>query len=96
MNNPVKQKDIVRWHRNMGNMISVVTETKLKGKSGYLGVGIAIIMDASLAKHVCKVFKMPSRLISVRLLFKNKLLVTVLGLYADATVIVDYLGSQVK
>ncbi|KAG9298529.1 hypothetical protein G9A89_018888 [Geosiphon pyriformis] len=88
-----------------GNIISVVTETKLKDKvcpwimnkfdgvqmftsgleSGYLGANITIIMDASLAKHVCKVFEVSGRLISVKLLFKNKLSVMVLGLYADAT-----------
>ncbi|KAG9307239.1 hypothetical protein G9A89_017067 [Geosiphon pyriformis] len=89
----------------MGNIISVITETKLKGKvcpwimnkfdgirvftfdlkSGYLGAGVTIIMDASLAKHVCKVSEVSGQLISVKLLFKNKLLLTVLGLYAGAT-----------
>ncbi|KAG9284355.1 hypothetical protein G9A89_023612 [Geosiphon pyriformis] len=105
INNPAKQKDIVQWHKNAGNMISVVTETKLKRKvrpwimnkfdgvrvftSGlefsYLGTGVAIIMDVSLAKHVCKISEVLSWLISVKLLFKNKLSVTVLGLYAGAT-----------
>ncbi|KAG9299744.1 hypothetical protein G9A89_013104 [Geosiphon pyriformis] len=104
MNNPAKQENIVRWHKNAGNMISVVTEIKLKGKicpwiinkfdsvrvftsgleSGYLSAGVAIIMDVSLAKHVCKISKVPGQLISVKLLFKNKLSVTVLDLYAGA------------
>ncbi|KAG9302841.1 hypothetical protein G9A89_009618 [Geosiphon pyriformis] len=105
MNNPAKQEDIVRWHKNKDNMISVVTETKLKGKiclwimnkfdgirvftSGlefsYLDTDITIIMNASLAKHMCKVFEMPGQLISVKLLFKNKFSLMVLGLYAGAT-----------
>ncbi|KAG9293876.1 hypothetical protein G9A89_019214 [Geosiphon pyriformis] len=53
-------------------------------ESGYLGAGVAIIMDASLAKHICKVSEMSGQLISVKLLFKNKLSLIVLGLYTDA------------
>ncbi|KAG9297710.1 hypothetical protein G9A89_011225 [Geosiphon pyriformis] len=52
--------------------------------SGYLGAGIVVVMDFSLAKHVCKITEMPNRLLSIRLLFKNKLSVSVLGLYAGA------------
>ncbi|KAG9303803.1 hypothetical protein G9A89_018700 [Geosiphon pyriformis] len=52
---------------------------------GYLGADVVIIMDASLAKHVCKVSEMSGQLISVKLLFKNKISLTVLGLYVDAT-----------
>ncbi|KAG9284841.1 hypothetical protein G9A89_003764 [Geosiphon pyriformis] len=93
INNLAKQEDIIWWHRDMGNMISVVTETKLRGKvlftsgldSGYVDLGVAIIMNVSLVQHVCKVFEVSGRLISVKLLFKNKLLVTVLGLYVSAT-----------
>ncbi|KAG9284980.1 hypothetical protein G9A89_009790 [Geosiphon pyriformis] len=77
MNNCVKQADIVCWHNNMNNLISVVTETKLKGKIcswivdrfagvrvftsdldfGHMGSSVAIIMDSSLAKHVCKILE---------------------------------------
>ncbi|KAG9299238.1 hypothetical protein G9A89_013886 [Geosiphon pyriformis] len=32
MNNPTKQDDIIYWHKEMNNLISVVIETKLKGK----------------------------------------------------------------
>ncbi|KAG9297263.1 hypothetical protein G9A89_001532 [Geosiphon pyriformis] len=32
MNNLVKQNDIICWHKKMNNMISIVTETKLKGR----------------------------------------------------------------
>ncbi|KAG9300108.1 hypothetical protein G9A89_000848 [Geosiphon pyriformis] len=77
-------------------MISVVTETMLKEKvhpwiinkfdgSGYLGAEVVIIMDVSLAKHVCKISEVPGQFISVKLLFKNKLSVTVLSLYTGAT-----------
>ncbi|KAG9305452.1 hypothetical protein G9A89_021170 [Geosiphon pyriformis] len=77
MNSCAKQMDIICWHNNMNNLISVVTETKLKGKihpwivdrfagvrvftlglnSGHMGSGVAIIMNSSLAKHVCKVLE---------------------------------------
>ncbi|KAG9297144.1 hypothetical protein G9A89_019425 [Geosiphon pyriformis] len=106
MNNPVKQEDIVCWHKYMDNVISVVTKTKLKDKvhpwimnkfngSGYLDADVAIIMNASLAKHMYKVFKMFSRLISVKLLFKNNLSVIVLGLYVSATLVKRLKHSQV-
>ncbi|KAG9286499.1 hypothetical protein G9A89_014665 [Geosiphon pyriformis] len=52
--------------------------------SEYLDAGVVAVMDSSLAKHVCKVFEMPGQLLSIRLLFKNKLSVSVLGLYAGA------------
>ncbi|KAG9305432.1 hypothetical protein G9A89_021150 [Geosiphon pyriformis] len=105
MNNPAKQKDVIRWHKDMNNLISIVTETKLKGKvrpwiatrfdgvriftsgqnSGNLGSGVAIVVDNSLARHVCKVSEVPSWLLSIKLLFKNKLSVSILGLYAGAS-----------
>ncbi|KAG9299727.1 hypothetical protein G9A89_013087 [Geosiphon pyriformis] len=47
-----------------------------------MGTGVAIIMNTFLARHVSKIEEIPGRVISVRLLFKGKLLVTVLGLYA--------------
>ncbi|KAG9291583.1 hypothetical protein G9A89_022002 [Geosiphon pyriformis] len=53
--------------------------------SEYLGSGIAIVMDFSLAKHVCKVFEVPGRILSIKFLFKNKLSVLVLRLYTDAS-----------
>ncbi|KAG9300025.1 hypothetical protein G9A89_009753 [Geosiphon pyriformis] len=105
MNNSAKQEDIIRWHRDMNNLVSIVTETKLKNKvrpwiaskfdgvrvfisglnSGHLGSGVAIVINNSLAKHVCKVSKILGRLISVKLLFRNKLLVSILGLYTGAS-----------
>ncbi|KAG9306836.1 hypothetical protein G9A89_005737 [Geosiphon pyriformis] len=105
---PAKQKDIVHWHKDMGNLVSIFTETKLKDRicswiankfdgvrvfssgldSGYLGAGVVVVMDSSLARHVCRVSEMPGRLLSVRLLFKNKLSVSILGLYAGASLVV--------
>ncbi|KAG9297140.1 hypothetical protein G9A89_019421 [Geosiphon pyriformis] len=41
-------------------------------------------MDVSLARHVYKVSEVPGQLLSIRLLFKNKLFVSILGLYAGA------------
>ncbi|KAG9293633.1 hypothetical protein G9A89_018970 [Geosiphon pyriformis] len=63
MNVPAKQDDIVQWHWDMDNLVSIFTKTKLKDKiffssglnSGYVGAGVAIVMNNSLAKHVCKI-----------------------------------------
>ncbi|KAG9291642.1 hypothetical protein G9A89_022061 [Geosiphon pyriformis] len=107
MNNSTKQDDIVCWHKEINNLISIVTETKLRDKvhlwiinrfdgvyvftsgvnSGYLGFGVAIIMNTSLAYHVYKVSEVPGRILCVRLLFKNKLSVSILGLYAGASLV---------
>ncbi|KAG9303048.1 hypothetical protein G9A89_022137 [Geosiphon pyriformis] len=58
--------------------------------SGYLGVSVVIVMNSSLVKHVCKVSEMPGWLLSIKLLFKNKLLVSILGLYAGASSVVQF------
>ncbi|KAG9291177.1 hypothetical protein G9A89_013049 [Geosiphon pyriformis] len=106
MNNLAKQEDIIRWHKDMNNLISIVTETKLKNKvcpwiatrfngvqvftlgqdSGNLGSGVAIVVNDSLAHYVCKVFEVPGWLLSIKMLFKNKLSVSILGLYAASEV----------
>ncbi|KAG9285577.1 hypothetical protein G9A89_004019 [Geosiphon pyriformis] len=52
---------------------------------GFMGAGVAIVMNTSLAHHVSKVEEIPGQIVSVRLLFKGKLSVTVLGLYAGAS-----------
>ncbi|KAG9290547.1 hypothetical protein G9A89_020917 [Geosiphon pyriformis] len=105
MNNPAKQSNIICWHKDMDNSISIFTETKLKDKiwpwiinkfdgvwvfttgldSGYLDAGVTVVMNSSLAKHVCKVSEIPGQLMSIKLLFKNKLSVSILGLYAGAS-----------
>ncbi|KAG9300171.1 hypothetical protein G9A89_010581 [Geosiphon pyriformis] len=95
MNNPIKQSDIVCWHKKMNNLISIIIN-RFDGvhvftsevDSGYLGFGVAIIMDTSLAHYVCKVSEVPGQILCVRLLFKNKLSVSILRLYADASSIV--------
>ncbi|KAG9304673.1 hypothetical protein G9A89_021453 [Geosiphon pyriformis] len=53
--------------------------------SGYLGAGVVVVMNSSLAKHVCKVFEVLGQLMSIKLLFKNKLSVSILGIYAGAS-----------
>ncbi|KAG9300597.1 hypothetical protein G9A89_005197 [Geosiphon pyriformis] len=81
INVSVKQKDVMRWHRNFGNLVLFITETKLN----FIGAGVAIIMDNFLACHVSKMEKISGRVVSVQLLFKGKLLVTLLRLYASAS-----------
>ncbi|KAG9291929.1 hypothetical protein G9A89_004867 [Geosiphon pyriformis] len=110
MNNPFKQKDIIRWHKKINNLVSIITETKLKGKIcpwiadkfdsvrvftsgldfGHLDADVAVIMDVSLTCHVCKISEVPSRFLSVKLLFKDKLSVLILGLYAGAFLAVRF------
>ncbi|KAG9302588.1 hypothetical protein G9A89_007292 [Geosiphon pyriformis] len=51
----------------------------------FLGTGVAIIMDSSLAHHVSKVEEISGQVISIWLLFKSKLSVTFLGLYAGVS-----------
>ncbi|KAG9307274.1 hypothetical protein G9A89_017102 [Geosiphon pyriformis] len=92
MTNLAKQKDIVCWHKDSRNMISIVTETKLRSNirpwimnkfdelqvfTSGLDVGFC---DTEV--YVSKVDEVPGHLISVCLLFKNKLSVTILGLQA--------------
>ncbi|KAG9284002.1 hypothetical protein G9A89_005331 [Geosiphon pyriformis] len=108
LNNPVKQDDVIYWHKDMNNLVSIFMESKLKEKvhpwladkfdsvwvftsgldSGSLGAEVLIVVNSSLAKHVCKVFEVPSWLLSIKLLFKNKLSVSILGLYAGASSVV--------
>ncbi|KAG9306613.1 hypothetical protein G9A89_004810 [Geosiphon pyriformis] len=53
--------------------------------SDYLSAGVAVVINNSLTKHVCKVSEVPGWLISIRLLFRNKLSVSILGLYTGAS-----------
>ncbi|KAG9305788.1 hypothetical protein G9A89_001076 [Geosiphon pyriformis] len=100
--------DVIHWHKDMNNLVSIVMESKLKRKvcpwladkfdgvrvftsdldSGSLGAEVLIIMNSSLAKHVCKVSEMPGQLLSIKLIFKNKLSISILGLYAGASSVV--------
>ncbi|KAG9300762.1 hypothetical protein G9A89_023560 [Geosiphon pyriformis] len=51
---------------------------------GFHGAGVAIIMANSLACHVTKIEEVSGQVIVMCFLFKNKLLVSVIGLYAGA------------
>ncbi|KAG9307784.1 hypothetical protein G9A89_023349 [Geosiphon pyriformis] len=53
---------------------------------GFYDIRVAIIMNNSLAQHVSKVDEIPGHLIFVHLLFKNKLSVIILDLYAGASI----------
>ncbi|KAG9305670.1 hypothetical protein G9A89_022592 [Geosiphon pyriformis] len=79
INVSAKQKDIVCWHIDSENMVFIVTETK------FLGAGVIIIVNNSLAHHVSKVEEVPGCFFSVQLLFKDKLSVVILGLYVGAS-----------
>ncbi|KAG9298925.1 hypothetical protein G9A89_015947 [Geosiphon pyriformis] len=52
---------------------------------GFLGTGMAIIMNNSLACHVSKIEEISGYLVFVWLFFKGKLSVVILGLYTDAS-----------
>ncbi|KAG9295378.1 hypothetical protein G9A89_013407 [Geosiphon pyriformis] len=52
---------------------------------GFLGAGVAIIMNICLVYYVSKIEEVLSWMVLVYLLFKSKLLVTFLGLYASAS-----------
>ncbi|KAG9303489.1 hypothetical protein G9A89_018385 [Geosiphon pyriformis] len=56
--------------------------------SGHMGSEIAIAMNNSLTKHVYKVSEVSGQLLSIKLLFKNKLSVSILGLYAGVSALV--------
>ncbi|KAG9292674.1 hypothetical protein G9A89_008260 [Geosiphon pyriformis] len=99
--------DIIHWHKEKDNLVSIFTESKLKGKvcpwivnkfnsvrvftsgleSGNLGAGVVVVMNFSLAKHVCKISEVPGWLLSIKLLFRNKLSVSILGLYTSASLV---------
>ncbi|KAG9305299.1 hypothetical protein G9A89_007794, partial [Geosiphon pyriformis] len=115
LNNSAKQDDVICWHKDMNNLVSIFTESKLKEKvhpwlankfdgvwvftsgrdSGFLGAGVLIVMNSSLAKHIYKVSKVPGRLLSIKLLFKNKLSVSILGLYAGASPVAGEINSLI-
>ncbi|KAG9304519.1 hypothetical protein G9A89_020083 [Geosiphon pyriformis] len=76
------RSNIKSWIMNKFNGIRIFTSGLDKG---FLGVGIAIIVNNSLACHVFKVKKISGRIISIRLLFKGRLFVAVLDLYASAS-----------
>ncbi|KAG9306726.1 hypothetical protein G9A89_004435 [Geosiphon pyriformis] len=114
LNNFVKQDDVIRWHKNMNNLVSIFMESKLKGKvrswlankfdgvwvfisgldSGSISAEVLIVMNFSLARHVCKVFEVPGRLLSIKLLFKDKLSMSILEIYAGASSVINSLIAK--
>ncbi|KAG9293135.1 hypothetical protein G9A89_001762 [Geosiphon pyriformis] len=94
-------EDIIHWHKNSGNLVLIITETKLRSSnrlwirdkfngirvflSGlnkrFFGAEVTIIINTFLACYVCKVSEVPGWLLSIKLLFKNKLSVSILELY---------------
>ncbi|KAG9284148.1 hypothetical protein G9A89_022922 [Geosiphon pyriformis] len=58
--------------------------------SGHLSSGIVIIINNFLARHVCKVLDISGQFFSLRLFFKNNLSVSVLELYAGASLAVRF------
>ncbi|KAG9298306.1 hypothetical protein G9A89_002794 [Geosiphon pyriformis] len=52
---------------------------------GFCGAGVVIFVNDSLACHVFKVEEIKGRVLSIHFLFKNKLFVSVIGLYACAS-----------
>ncbi|KAG9304447.1 hypothetical protein G9A89_020009 [Geosiphon pyriformis] len=110
INVPAKQEDIVHWHKESGNLVSIVTEMKLRSSCrpwiknkfddirvftfgldvGFLDTRMAIIMNIFLVCHVYKIPEVSDRLFSIKLLFKNKLSVLILGLYAGAFLAVHF------
>ncbi|KAG9294495.1 hypothetical protein G9A89_009342 [Geosiphon pyriformis] len=102
---PAKQKDIVRWHKDSRNMISVITETKLKSSirpwimnkfngiqiftfgldKSFFSAGVTVVMNNFLACHISKVEEIPSCVVSICLLFKDKISVSIVGLYVGTS-----------
>ncbi|KAG9298557.1 hypothetical protein G9A89_018916 [Geosiphon pyriformis] len=62
--------------------------------SGHLSSDVVIIMDNSLARHVCKVSEVFGGLFSLKLLFKNNFSVSILGLYAGASLVVWFFQTS--
>ncbi|KAG9297523.1 hypothetical protein G9A89_001463 [Geosiphon pyriformis] len=87
-----KQMDVVHWHVNFGNMVFFIAN-KFKGvyvfisglNKNFLDIRVVVIINNLLACHVSKIKKISDRIISVWLLFKGKLSVTILGLYAGVS-----------
>ncbi|KAG9302590.1 hypothetical protein G9A89_007294 [Geosiphon pyriformis] len=89
--------DIIHWHKKKNNLVSIFTESKLKEKvfisgleSGYLGVGVVVVMNSSLVTHVYKISEVSGWLLSIKLLFKNNLSVLILGLYTGVSLVVQF------
>ncbi|KAG9307732.1 hypothetical protein G9A89_023297 [Geosiphon pyriformis] len=89
INVSAKQENVVHWHRDSGNLVSIIMETKLRSSNRlwirdkfneirvfsfgldkeFLGAKVAIIMNMSLAHHVCKVSEVPDMAKTIDFLF---------------------------
>ncbi|KAG9291166.1 hypothetical protein G9A89_013038 [Geosiphon pyriformis] len=85
-------EDIFHWHKESGSLISIImkrfedVQVFMSGLDvGFCGAGVVIFVNNSLARHVSKVEEMKGRVFSICLLFKNKLSVSIIGLYACAS-----------
>ncbi|KAG9289178.1 hypothetical protein G9A89_022487 [Geosiphon pyriformis] len=72
------------WLANKFDGVQVFTSGLDSGSSD---AEMLIVMNSSLAKHVCKISEVSGRLLFIKLLFKNKLSVSILGLYAGASLV---------
>ncbi|KAG9302611.1 hypothetical protein G9A89_007315 [Geosiphon pyriformis] len=90
INVPAKQNNIVHWHMELENMIKNKFDDVQVFTTGldasFLDTRVAIIMNNFLAHYVSTVEEVSGWLIFVCLLFKNKLLVSVLGFYAGVSI----------
>ncbi|KAG9291895.1 hypothetical protein G9A89_004833 [Geosiphon pyriformis] len=98
INIPAKQKDVTKLKDRVYLWIAGKFEGVCVFTSGlnseYLSAGVVVVIDSSLAKHVYKVSEVSGQLLSIRLLFKNKLSVLVLGLYTGASSVVQFLQAR--
>ncbi|KAG9297817.1 hypothetical protein G9A89_000122 [Geosiphon pyriformis] len=85
INNSAKQGDIVHWHKKINNLISIIIN-RFDG----VRVFTSDVDSSYLTCYVCKVSEVPGQIFCVRLLFKNKLSVSILGLYAGASLVVRF------
>ncbi|KAG9299160.1 hypothetical protein G9A89_013808 [Geosiphon pyriformis] len=97
INVSAKQKDIICWHRNSENLNKFDRiRVFLSGlDKSFLGAGVTIIMNILLAHHVYKIFEVPGQLLLVKLLFKNKLSVSILGLYVGTSLAVHFFQTNI-
>ncbi|KAG9307517.1 hypothetical protein G9A89_017347 [Geosiphon pyriformis] len=94
MNNPTKQENIVYWHKNMGNLISIITETKLKDKVHLWLVNkfdsvyvFTSGMDLGYLDSGVAIIMNISLAHYVYKVFENKHSVSILGLYVGASLV---------
>ncbi|KAG9302165.1 hypothetical protein G9A89_020599 [Geosiphon pyriformis] len=87
INVPAKQVDVVCWHISFGNTdkydgVQIFTSGL---DVGHLSADVTVVINNSLACHVSKVKVVLGWIILVCLLFKGKLSVSVLSLYAGVS-----------